>query len=175
MKTKAPSSVKRFAVAKPIPVVPPVTTATFPCNLPIIVAFFFAYEACRRNARRLRTKGRCRRSKDYSVQQMSSGYLTVEPTADIRDRILVEAGVEAAGDVADMRRCQQVRQRAERMVERQWLLVKDIDGSTGDLLGFERGNEIRLDHDRAARRVYQARRRFHERQFRGTDKAARPS
>src|ERR1700680_3745867 len=51
MKTKAPSSTKRFAVAKPIPLVPPVTTATFPCNLPIIVTFsFFADQACRRNA-----------------------------------------------------------------------------------------------------------------------------
>src|ERR1700676_4219696 len=106
---------------------------------------------------------------------MSSGCLAIEPTADVRDRILVEAGVEAAGDVADMRRCQQVRQRAERMVERQWLLVKNIDGSTGDLVGFERGNEIRLDHNRSARCVYQARRRLHECEFRGTDKASRPS
>src|ERR1700730_2607600 len=50
MKTEAPSSTKRFAVAKPIPLVPPVTTATFPCNLPIIVTSFFADEACRRDA-----------------------------------------------------------------------------------------------------------------------------
>src|SRR5258705_2044334 len=49
MKTQAPSSTNRFAVAKPIPVVPPVTTATFPCNLPIIVSPF-ADESRRRSS-----------------------------------------------------------------------------------------------------------------------------
>src|SRR5580704_6922564 len=62
--------------------------------------------------------------------------LSVEPTADVRDRILVEASVKVAGDVADMRRCQQVRQRAERMIDRQRLLVEDIDGCAGDRLIF---------------------------------------
>jgi hypothetical protein len=37
-----------------------------------------------------------------------------------------------------MRRCQQVRQRAERMVERQRLLVEDIDGCAGNLFVFKR-------------------------------------
>src|SRR5271165_4390924 len=87
----------------------------------------------------------------------------VEPTADVRDRILVEALVQPARDVADMRRRQQVRQAAERMVERQRLLVEDIDGCPGDLFVFERRNEICLNHDRSARRVYEARRRLHER------------
>src|SRR5713226_5075087 len=32
MKTYAPSATKRFAVAKPIPVLPPVTTATLPSS-----------------------------------------------------------------------------------------------------------------------------------------------
>src|ERR1700704_330295 len=33
MKTKAPSSMKRFAAARPMPVAPPVITAVFPFNL----------------------------------------------------------------------------------------------------------------------------------------------
>src|SRR6266853_3672788 len=33
------------------------------------------------------------------------GCLAVEPTADVFDRVLIEAAVKAAGDVADMRRC----------------------------------------------------------------------
>src|SRR5258708_38615686 len=37
MKTWAPSLTKSFAAAKPIPEVPPVITATFPCNLSIVV------------------------------------------------------------------------------------------------------------------------------------------
>ena len=78
------------------------------------------------------------------------GGLAVEPTADVRDRILVESRVEAAGDVADMRRCQQVRQRAERMVKRQRLLVEDVDGCAGDLFVVKRRNEIGLDYDRSA-------------------------
>src|SRR3981189_2884457 len=148
MKTTAPSSTKPFAVAKPIPVVPPVITATFPCNLLIVVTSFFLVVAT------------------LAAQTVSnhstSGCLAVEPAADVRDRILVEASVKAAGDVADMRRCQQVRERAERMVERQRLLVEDIDGGAGDRLVFKRRNEICLDYDRSARRVYQARRRLHE-------------
>src|SRR5476651_2359534 len=32
MKTKAPSSMKRFAAARPMPVAPPVITAVFPAN-----------------------------------------------------------------------------------------------------------------------------------------------
>ena len=36
MNTKAPSSMKRFAAARPIPVAPPVMTATFPSSFPII-------------------------------------------------------------------------------------------------------------------------------------------
>jgi hypothetical protein len=96
------------------------------------------------------------------LHDASARCLAVEPTADVRDRILVEASVKAAGDVAHMRRCQQVRQRAERMVERQRLLVEDIDGGAGDRLTFKRRNEICLDYDRPARRIYQARRRLHE-------------
>src|ERR1700736_426800 len=96
------------------------------------------------------------------LHDASARCLAVEPTADIRDRILVKASVKAAGDVADMRRCQQVRQRAERMAERQRLLVGDIDGCTGARLSFKRRNEICLARDRSARRVYQARRRLHE-------------
>ena len=74
-----------------------------------------------------------------------------------------------------MRRRQQVRQRAERMVERQRLLVEDIDGSASDLFVFKRRNEIGLDDDRSPRGIYQARRRLHEPQFRGADKASRPA
>src|SRR5450755_488249 len=47
MKTKAPSSMKRLAAARPIPVAPPVITAVFPFSLvmtcipyPVIVTFY---------------------------------------------------------------------------------------------------------------------------------------
>src|SRR2546429_2289409 len=37
MATRAPSSCRRFAVASPMPLFPPVTTATFPCNLLVLL------------------------------------------------------------------------------------------------------------------------------------------
>src|SRR5260370_2178073 len=87
----------------------------------------------------------------------------VKPPSDVLDRVPVEALVQPARDVADMRRRQQVRQAAERVLGRQRLLVEDIDRCAGDLLIFKRRNEVRLNHDLSARRVYQARRRLHER------------
>jgi hypothetical protein len=36
MKTYAPSATNRLAVANPMPLLPPVTTATFPSNFPMI-------------------------------------------------------------------------------------------------------------------------------------------
>src|SRR5258705_5034990 len=86
-----------------------------------------------------------------SPQDASARCLAVEPTADVLDRVLIEAGVKAARDVADVWRGQQVRQRAERMVERLLLLVKDNDGSNGDLLGFIPLNLISLDPVQSAR------------------------
>src|SRR5271169_2669352 len=84
------------------------------------------------------------------LQDASGRCLAIEPTADVLDRVLIEAGVKAARDVADVWRGQQVRQRAERMVEWQRLLVEDIDGRARNLPGLERRDEIRLDHNRSA-------------------------
>src|ERR1700722_11467618 len=60
------------------------------------------------------------------------------------------------------------------MVERQWLLVEDIDGCPGNLFLCKRRYQIGLDHDRSARSIYEAPRWLHERQCRGADEAARP-
>src|ERR1700674_1022407 len=38
MKTYAPSATNRFAVARPMPLFPPVTTATLPSSFPLIVS-----------------------------------------------------------------------------------------------------------------------------------------
>src|ERR1700722_5752977 len=40
MKTYAPSATKRCAVARPIPLLPPVMTATFPSSLVIVILLF---------------------------------------------------------------------------------------------------------------------------------------
>src|SRR5580704_12503182 len=56
----------------------------------------------------------------------------VEPLPDIIDRVLVEARVEAARDVADMRCRQQIRLAAKRMIGWQRLLIKDVNPGAGD-------------------------------------------
>jgi hypothetical protein len=68
-----------------------------------------------RNSRRNRERDRAvlRESCDMGTSGVrSSGLhdasarcLAVEPTADVRDRVLVEASVKTTGNVADMRRC----------------------------------------------------------------------
>src|SRR5262249_55309085 len=48
--TCAPSSTKRFAVAKPMPLLPPVTTATFPESLPMVQPPHSTFLGCKRGA-----------------------------------------------------------------------------------------------------------------------------
>src|SRR5260370_26073943 len=89
----------------------------------------------------------------------------VKPPSDVLDRVPVEALVQPARDVADMRRRQQVRQAAERVPWRQRLLVGDIDPCAGDLLIFKRPNEVPLNHPLSPRPVHPPRPRPHEPYF----------
>src|SRR6516164_6765508 len=71
-------------------------------------------------------------------------------------------------------RCRQhVRQAAEGMIERQRLLIKDIDGSARDLAVSQSLKEISLDHDRPARCIHKSGRWLHECQLRCAHKPAR--
>jgi hypothetical protein len=58
----------------------------------------------------------------------------VEPLPNIRDGILVERLVKTVRYVADMRRCQHVVERPERVIRRQRLNVEYVDCRAGDLL-----------------------------------------
>src|SRR5258707_15206857 len=105
MKTYASSLTKSCAVANPIPSVPPVMTATFPCNLPI------------------------------AISPLCLGFVVgAEPLPNIRDGILVERLVKTMRYVAEMRRCQYVVQRPEGVRRRQRLDVEYVDRRAGDLL-----------------------------------------
>src|SRR5579864_7459486 len=83
MKTYAPSSTNSFAVANPIPSVPPVTSAILSLSL---LDIFFSAE--RRN-----------------VLTNRLWVIGIEPLPNIRDGVLVERFVKAMRYVADMRRC----------------------------------------------------------------------
>src|SRR5216684_4307670 len=107
MKTNAPSLTKSFAVANPIPSVPPVMTATFPSSLLGIVF------PCS-----------CR------------VVMGVEPLPNIRDGILVERIVKIMRYVSDMRRCQYVVQRPEGVRRRQRLNVEYVDRRAGNSPGL---------------------------------------
>src|ERR1700730_10843158 len=126
MKTYAPSLTKRCAVANPIPSVPPVITATFPCNLPIEFLFF------------MRVCFAC--------------LMGVKPFPNIRDGIFVEGFVKAVRYVAEMRRCQYVVQRPEGVRRRQRLRVEYVDSRAGDVLVLQRADQSLLFDNRPARR-----------------------
>src|SRR6202165_5395369 len=191
MKTYAPSSTNRFAVAKPIPVVPPVTTATFPCNLPILVTPF-ADEARRRSAcgpgwpafRGFRTVRILRRPPGepsgrglaavvpHSFRCSRARSLLLDPGSDRRRRVAVESPVKVFGDESDMRRRQDVLEGSERMLRRQGLGIENVDRRSRDGPCAQGLDERLFVDDRTARRVDQPRRRFHECQLGGADETA---
>src|SRR5712671_3092385 len=144
MKIYAPSLTKSFAAANPIPSVPPVMTATLPSSFLGIVF------PCS-----------CR------------VLMGVEPLANIRDGILVERLVKTMRYIADMRRCQHVFERPERVRRRQRLNVEYVDRRAGDSLLLQHADQSLLVDDRPARRVDQPGRCLHSLQLRGSHQAAR--
>src|SRR5580692_3242607 len=144
MKTWAPSLTKSFAVANPIPSVPPVMTAILPSSLLSIVF------PCP-----------CR------------VLMGVEPLPNVRDGILVERLVKTMRYVADMRRCQYAVQRPERVIRRQRLNVEYVDRRAGDLLVLQHADQSLLFDNRPARRIDQPGRRLHSLQLPGPYQAAR--
>src|SRR6202158_3024243 len=155
MKTYAPSLTKSFAVASPIPSVPPVTPAilpssflgiVFPCSCRVLTNF---------------------PGSDTFV------LMRVEPLPNIRDGILVKRLVKTMRYVADMRRRQYVVQRPERVRRRQRLNVEYVDRRAGDLLVLQHADQSLLFDDRPARRIDQPGRWLHSLQLRGPYQAAR--
>src|ERR1700732_1902286 len=154
MKTYAPSLTKSFAAANPIPSVPPVMTATLPSSFLGIV---FPYS--------------CRALTTFP--RSDSFVFCIEPLPNIRDGILVERPVKIMRYVADMRCCQYVVQRPERVRRRQRLSVEYIDRRAGDLLVLQHADQSVLYDDRPARCVDQPGRWLHSLQLRGAYQAAR--
>src|SRR6266850_834507 len=144
MKTYAPSLTKSFAVANPIPSVPPVMTATLPSSLLGIVFLC----PCR-------------------------ALMGVEPLPNIRDGILVERLVKIMRYVSDMRRREYVVQGPEGVRRRQRLSVECVDRRAGDLLVLQHADQRSLVDDRPARRVDQPGRWLHSLELRGAYQAAR--
>src|SRR5882724_1696720 len=128
MKTYAPSLTKSFAVASPIPSVPPMMTATLPSSL---LSIIFPY-SCR-------------------------VLMGVEPLPNIRDGILVERIVKTMRYVADMGRREYVVEGPEGVRRRQRLNVEYVDRRARDLLVFQHSAQRLLFDDRPARRIDQPR------------------
>src|ERR1700691_2080274 len=72
-----------------------------------------------------------------------------------------------------MRCCQDIVQRPEGVIRRQWLDVEYVDRRASDLLVLQHADQSLLFDDWPARRVDQPSRRLHSRQLRGTYQAAR--
>src|SRR6476659_6456093 len=64
--------------------------------------------------------------------------LAVAPFDYVVDGVLIEALVQAARNVADVRRRQQVRQAPKGMIGRERLLVKDVNGRARDRAASQR-------------------------------------
>jgi hypothetical protein len=77
----------------------------------------------------------------------------VEPLANIRDGILVEGLVKTMRYVADMRRCQHVFERPERVIRRQGLNVEYVGRRAGDSLVLQHADQSWLFDDGPARRI----------------------
>src|SRR5713101_7897968 len=102
------------------------------------------------------------------------GYLMgVVPLANIRDGILVELLVKTMRYIADMRRCQHVFERPERVIRRQRLNVEYVDRHAGDSLLLQHADQSLLIDDRPARRIDQSGRWLHSLQLRGPYQAPR--
>src|ERR1700680_4224271 len=97
----------------------------------------------------------------------------VEPLPNIRDGIFVERLVKTMRYIADMRGCQYVVQRPERVRRRQRLNVEYVDRRAGDLLVLQRPDQSLFFDDRPARRIDQVGRWLHSLQLRGPYQAAR--
>src|ERR1700681_2968885 len=137
MKTYAPSLTKSFAVANPIPSVPPVMTAVLPSSFLGIVV------PCS-----------CRVLTNFPGSD-TLVLMGVEPLPNIRDGIFVERLIKTMRYIADMRGCQYVVQRPERVRRRQRLNVEYVDRRAGDLLVLQRPDQSLLLDDRPARRIDQ--------------------
>src|SRR5216684_7778357 len=137
---------KSFAVANPIPSVPPVMTAILPSSFLSIVF------PCS-----------CRVLTNFP----RSDSMGVEPLPNVRDGILVERLVETARYVPDMRRCQHVVERPERVIRRQRLNVENVDRRPGNLLVLQHADQSLLFDDWSARRIDQPGRWLHSLQLRG--------
>src|SRR4029077_20894999 len=99
-----------FAVANPIPSVPPVITATLPSS------FFVIALSC------------------VAELELASYLAIVEPLPNVRNSILIERLVKILRDIGDMRCCQDVVQRPEGGIRGQRLHVEYVDCGAGDLL-----------------------------------------
>src|SRR5271165_3888310 len=67
--------------------------------------------------------------------------LAVEKGADILDDLRVGAAIVLLGHVADMRGQDHVRRRAQRMVDRQRLLIVDIEPGIGEATRLQRRDD----------------------------------
>src|SRR4029077_21201930 len=99
--------------------------------------------------------------------------VVVEPLPNIRDGILVKRLVQTVRHVADMRRCEYVVQRPERVRRWQRLSVEYVDRRPGDPPAVQNAHQRLLADYRPARRIDQPSRWLHSLQLRDPYEPAR--
>src|SRR5437868_1326570 len=97
--------------------------------------------------------------------------LTFQPGRDALHHIFIKRSITAVCDISEVWSHQHIFQASKGMLGRQWFLIEHIDRRSGNCMRAKGRDEGWLIDDRAARRIDQSCRRFHQRKLSRSDKA----
>src|ERR1700720_2568921 len=86
---------------------------------------------------------------------------SVNPGLEVFDRVPIKRRIQGPGAITEMRRCENIREMAERMLGRQRLDIEHVQARAGDFPRPQDFDESRLVEDGAACRIDETGRRLH--------------
>src|ERR1700720_3003693 len=97
---------------------------------------------------------------------------SVNPGLDVFDRVPIKRRVQGPGAITEMRRCENIRELAERMFGRQRFDIEHVQARSGDFPRLQDFDESRLVNDGAACRIDQIGRRLNRHKLASSNNAA---
>src|ERR1700731_4360738 len=107
----------------------------------------------------------------HSAHVRRSGRLPPNPGFDVFDRVPIKRRVQGPGAITEMRRCQNIREMAERMLGRQRFDIEHVQARSSDFARLQVFEESRLNDDGAACRIDEIGRRLHRRKLASSNDA----
>src|SRR4029077_16465994 len=89
------------------------------------------------------------------------GLITPNPGFDVFDRVPIKRLVQGSGAITEMRRCENIREMAERMLGRQRFDIEHVQAGAGDFPSLQDFDESTLVDDGASCRIDQIGCRLH--------------